>query len=223
HVEREDQPILIIDECRIDFVLYGIALAAELRTLIGSLHRFAFLVFPLVRNRIGLRVPFPRARKFDAGKFRVEGVADPLDFPKRVKAVGLGHLFGNRWALLRPRRRGEDQQQHAEGGKADHIQPAQICHERPLILGSDLRDGIDLYPCAFEPLPGITKRRARHKASTGYLGACVPAAMTLVLRERTRTMPAPSAFVLRDAIATSVCEKSSPLNNSGTASVWAHA
>ena len=114
-VKREDQPILIVHECRIDFALYGIALAAELRALIGDLHRFAFLIFPLVRNRAGLRVPFPRVRKCDTRKFQIEGVADSLDLPKRIEAVGLGDLFGNRWALLRPRRRSEDQRQHAEG------------------------------------------------------------------------------------------------------------
>ena len=44
-MQREKQPILIVDEGRIDVVLDGIALTAELRTLIGSLDRFAFLVF----------------------------------------------------------------------------------------------------------------------------------------------------------------------------------
>ena len=114
-VQREEQPILIVDECRIDFVLYGIALAAELRALIGNLDRFAFLIFPIVRDRVDLRVPFPRARKFGTGKFHAPDVADSFDLPKRIEVVGLGHLFGNRWALLRPRRRREDQQQHAEG------------------------------------------------------------------------------------------------------------
>jgi hypothetical protein len=90
----------------------SIALAVELRALIGHLQRFAFLVFPLVGDRTGLRVPFPRASNFDSArpsierlhvprKFCVPGVADSLDLPKGIEAVGLGHLFGNRWELLR--------------------------------------------------------------------------------------------------------------------------
>src|SRR6202008_3656184 len=53
-VEREQQPVLIIGECWID-LLYGIALARELRALIADLYRLAFLVFPFIRDRVGLR------------------------------------------------------------------------------------------------------------------------------------------------------------------------
>lgn len=63
-------------------------------------------------DRAGLWVPFPRASNFDSArpsierlhvpsKFCVPGVADSLDLPKGIEAAGLGHLFGNRWELLR--------------------------------------------------------------------------------------------------------------------------
>jgi len=114
-VKRKEQPILVVGECRLDFVLYGVALIAEQRALIRRLYRFAFLVLPLVGDRVDLRVPFPLARKLDTRKFRIEGVADTLDLPKRIEAVGLGQLFGDRWALLGLRCRRHDQRWHAEG------------------------------------------------------------------------------------------------------------
>ena len=108
-MQREEQPILVIEENRID-LLDVIALAAELRALIGNLHLFAFLSFPLKRDRVRLRVPFPLAGNCDSArpsierfflprKLGVPGVADALDLPKSIEAVGLGHLFGERWEL----------------------------------------------------------------------------------------------------------------------------
>jgi hypothetical protein len=54
-------------------------------------------------------------------KFCVPGVADSLDLPPRIEAVGLGHLFGSRWELLRLGGCCKDQCQHRESQKTDHI------------------------------------------------------------------------------------------------------
>src|SRR5258708_19290265 len=79
-MQREEQPILIVEEKRIDLVLYDIALAAELRTLIGNLQRFAFLIFPLEGHRTGLRVPFPDARNFNSARPSIERLHVPRNF-----------------------------------------------------------------------------------------------------------------------------------------------
>src|SRR5436309_15031894 len=47
-MKGEEQPILIVDEGRVDFVLHDGRLAAELRAQVRKLHRLARLVFPLV-------------------------------------------------------------------------------------------------------------------------------------------------------------------------------
>src|SRR5258708_13063418 len=102
-MQREEQPILIVEEKRIDLVLYDIALAAELRTLIGNLQRFAFLIFPLEGHRTGLGVPFPVASNFNSARpsieslhvprnFCVPSVADPLHYPKRIAFLSLALL-----------------------------------------------------------------------------------------------------------------------------------
>src|ERR1700751_5330131 len=100
-MEREQQPVLIIGEFRIDLLRYDIALAGELRPLIGNLYRLAFLVFSFVRDPVSLRAPFPRARNLATGSVHIKGVADGLNLSEQIKAVGLGDLFGIRGALLR--------------------------------------------------------------------------------------------------------------------------
>src|SRR5260370_20734920 len=88
YVELVDQPILIIDEVRIALVLYGIALAGELRALIRDLDQFAFLVFPFVRDRVGLWLTFPPQRKFPTCYLRVPGVAHDFDFRGPIPTLG---------------------------------------------------------------------------------------------------------------------------------------
>src|SRR5215831_7952181 len=105
-MERKQQPILIIGERRIDVLLDGIALARELRAPIAGLYRIAFLVLPLVGDRVGLRAPFPRPGNAATRSFDIPGIADRLDLPEGVKSVVLGDLFGNRRGLLRPGGRG---------------------------------------------------------------------------------------------------------------------
>src|SRR5262249_61639813 len=108
-MQRQDQPILIVDESRIDLGLYGIALAVELRALVGNLHRVAFLVLSLVGDRVGFWMPFPRSGRDEARN--TEGVADGLDLPKRIETVGLVHLLCDRLELFRALR-GELNQQN---------------------------------------------------------------------------------------------------------------
>src|SRR6516225_10080309 len=64
----------------------------------------------------------------------IEGVADRFDLSKRVQTIGLGELFKDRRTLLRACSCREDQQ-HAEGQKADHMGSAQNCQERSLTSG----------------------------------------------------------------------------------------
>ena len=72
-------------------------MVSELRALIADLDRLAFLVFPLIGDRVGLRAPFPFADDFAITG--IPGVADRLDLPKRIKA-DLGDLLDNRGALV---------------------------------------------------------------------------------------------------------------------------
>src|SRR6516162_9765577 len=58
-VQRQDQPVLIVDESRIDFLLYCIALALKLRALIRNLDWVALLILSFVSDRIGFWLPFP--------------------------------------------------------------------------------------------------------------------------------------------------------------------
>src|SRR5260221_12181581 len=105
-MQREEQPILIVEEKRIDLVLYDIALAAELRTLIGNLQRFAFLIFPLEGHRTGLRVPFPDARNFNSARPSIERLHVPRNLsapspppppalPHPPHPLALRHLLAN--------------------------------------------------------------------------------------------------------------------------------
>src|SRR5437764_3854806 len=101
-MKGEDQPILIVDETRIDFVLYSIALAIQLRALIGNLHRLAVLIFSFIGDLPGLGLPNPRMGDVHSGELYVEGVADRVDLFERIKAIALGNRFGDGRVLLRP-------------------------------------------------------------------------------------------------------------------------
>ncbi len=63
-MEGEKKPVIVVDETRIDFVLDHFGSAVNLGALVGNLRRFAILIFPLVSDCVGLRVPLPRARNF---------------------------------------------------------------------------------------------------------------------------------------------------------------
>src|SRR5437660_9414154 len=101
-MKGEEQPILIVDEGRVDFVLHDGRLAAELRAQVRKLHRLARLVFPLVGDLVGLWLPDPRSREFDPGEVGVERIADTLDVPERMEAIGLADRFAIGGSLLSP-------------------------------------------------------------------------------------------------------------------------
>src|SRR5260370_25292364 len=80
-----------------------IGVVVDLGALVGHLDRLTVFVFPLERNLAGLGLPLPLARSFkESRNFSVPGVADRLNLPKRIKAIGLGDLFDNWGARLRP-------------------------------------------------------------------------------------------------------------------------
>src|SRR5262249_25786178 len=102
-MEGEDQPILIVDEGRIDFFLHVFRLAAELRTYVRGLHRIACLIFSFVADSVGFGLPdpAPRGLKFECGKVYVEGVADRLNLPPRIETISLRDFFRGRLTSLR--------------------------------------------------------------------------------------------------------------------------
>src|SRR5262249_33532912 len=99
-MEGEDQPILIVDETRVDFFLYGVGLAAELGAHVGNLDRLTLFILSLEGDLAGLGLPDPGPRGFEPGEIYVEGVADRIDLPKRIETEGLRDFFrGWRTAL----------------------------------------------------------------------------------------------------------------------------
>ena len=66
-MQHEEQPVIIVAESRIDFILHDVGLAAELRTRVRYLHRFAVFIFAFVGNQVRLGFPFPAARKIQSG------------------------------------------------------------------------------------------------------------------------------------------------------------
>ena len=77
-MKGQQQPILVVEEVRIDVLRH----AGRLRALVSDLQRFAVLVLPLIGDGVGLRVPFPAAENVDAGTFHIEGVANSLNLPE---------------------------------------------------------------------------------------------------------------------------------------------
>src|SRR5437868_2962589 len=95
-VKGEDRPILIVDESRLDFVLYSVRLAGELGAVVRNFHWLAGFIFAFEGDLADLRLPFPGVGKFEySGDFSVPRVADRLNFTPRIKTVGLGDLFGH--------------------------------------------------------------------------------------------------------------------------------
>src|SRR5580704_2644699 len=80
-MERENQPIIVVDESRLDFVFHVGWRAAELIPVVGDLYRLAVLIFSLVRDLPGLGFPSPGMRKiqFESRDDQVEGIADRVD------------------------------------------------------------------------------------------------------------------------------------------------
>ena len=98
-MQSEEQPVLIVDETRVDVLLHIGGLAVQLRANVSRLDRLAVLVFSFIRDLPGLGLPLPRAGETHSGKLGVEGVAERIDLVERVEAIGLGNLCGNGRAL----------------------------------------------------------------------------------------------------------------------------
>ncbi len=128
-MQREEQPILIVDETRVDVVLHIGRFAVQLSANVCSLYGLAVLIFSFIRDLPGLGLPNPRTGEIHSGELCVEGVADRINLPERVKAIGLGNLFGNGRALLRAGRYSKDQ--HSEKQKADYRYSARLLHGVP--------------------------------------------------------------------------------------------
>ena len=60
-MEREQEPIIIVGETRIDFIFHDVGLAAELGAHVCDLDRFAVFILPLIGDLAGLGLPIPRA------------------------------------------------------------------------------------------------------------------------------------------------------------------
>src|SRR5713226_4685879 len=119
-MEREDRPIIVVDEGRFNFIFQVGRHAVELRAEIGNLDRLAVLVFSFVGDFSGLGLPLPGMREIQlqGWELQVERIADRFNLPIRIKAIGFGELFDNGRARLCPGSRSKDQ--HPESQKTDH-------------------------------------------------------------------------------------------------------
>src|ERR1041384_393906 len=94
-MQRKQQPIVIVDKRRVDFVLHIIRLAVSWRANLRSLYWFAMLILSLKGNLSCLWFPHPRTRKIHTGKLRVPRVSDRFHFSEFIKAIRFGKLFAN--------------------------------------------------------------------------------------------------------------------------------
>ena len=102
-MEREQKPIIIVDESGLDLVLHEVGLAAQLRGHIGYFDRLAVFVRTRVGDFAGLGLPLPLVSNFEEpGYFPVPGVADRLDLVPRIETVGFSDLLENWRTLLCP-------------------------------------------------------------------------------------------------------------------------
>src|SRR6185369_8255979 len=110
-MEWEQQPVVIVDERRIDFVLHIVRLGVQLRTQIGDLYRLTVLIFSIIGDLILLWLPNPGMRETHPGKLCVPRIANRYDLPELIKPIcsgnlcdvegrGLGSLFGIRRLLF---------------------------------------------------------------------------------------------------------------------------
>src|SRR5438445_13200218 len=100
-MEGEQQPVVIIHERRLYLVFHGVGLAVELRAQVGNFDWLTILIRSLEGNLAGLGLPLPNVRKLEESwDLTAPGVADGVDLPERIKAIGLGNLFYHRRALL---------------------------------------------------------------------------------------------------------------------------
>ena len=84
-VKREQKPVIVIDEGRLDFVFHLVGLAAKLRAVVRNLHRLAVFVRTLVGDFAGLGLPLPLVSDFEQARyFAIPRVADRFDLIPRI-------------------------------------------------------------------------------------------------------------------------------------------
>ncbi len=111
-MEREQQPVVIVDERGIDFVFHLVRLRVQLRAKISRLYGFTVLIFSLIGDLVLFGFPNPLVRNIHSGELCVPGIADRFDLPELIQAIvpgnlcdregrGVGSLFGCRlWRLF---------------------------------------------------------------------------------------------------------------------------
>src|SRR5262245_21192391 len=120
-MEREDDPVVVVDERRVDLVLYGVRFLIEVSLKVGDLQRLAILVFALVGDSARLGLPDPGTVDILSAQREIERVAHRLDLPEGIQAIGFGELFGDGRVHLRPGSSRKDR--HPKKNQND--QPAQ--------------------------------------------------------------------------------------------------
>src|SRR5262249_33251287 len=101
-MEGEDDPIVVVDEGRLDHVLHGVGFLVELPPKVRGLQWVAVLVFAVEGDLVLLGLPDPGTGDVLSGQLEAERVANRLDLLERIQTIGLGELFGDGWARLRP-------------------------------------------------------------------------------------------------------------------------
>src|SRR6266498_243856 len=126
-MEGEQKPIIVVDESRLDLVLHLVGLAAELRAVVRDFNRLASLICTFKGNLAGLGLPLPLVRSFEeSGDINTPGVADRFDLVIGIETVGLGDLFNDWVALLRPGICRKEK--HCEDQSTDDRYTVRICH-----------------------------------------------------------------------------------------------
>src|SRR5580658_9569689 len=101
-MEREQSPIVIVLECRINLVFHVVGLAAKLVAQVGYVHRLAVFILARESNLAGLGLPLPCVGDVHSGKLRAPRISDRFNLPERIETVGLSDLFYNRRTRLCP-------------------------------------------------------------------------------------------------------------------------
>src|ERR1700733_12462500 len=161
--DREQQPVLIVHEYRIEG-LDGVALLLELRALVGRLDLFTVLVFAVIRDSVGLGAPFPTAGSLADRGIDIPSVSNAFDLPQRIKTIDFGNVDRRR-ALLRLRRRWQ-KQQRAKRQQADHMGSRVPAHVRNKAAHMWL-------PRVVDPLASTGPRPGSGVTFTYSLGSCL--------------------------------------------------
>src|SRR5580700_1536376 len=126
-MEREQKPIVIIDESGFDFVLHLVGLATELRAVVRNLDRLAVFIRTLEGDFAGLGLPLPLVSQFDySGDIQVPVVADRFDLIPGIDPIGLSYLLENWRTLLPPGVRSKNQ--HSAKQKTHRGETPDVSH-----------------------------------------------------------------------------------------------